>query len=239
MRIGLSSAVAGLLAAGIAVPASAQEASEPSVEGYLCIFAGKCEGGDEATEAGQSEPYAATGVSEGFRIARPGGETQQVSARPKPPRTSAGTTVRTPPPPRVRDKSNLATSSASVAANSPVAGTRTSSLPRADLRIGFELNSSRLTADGEKKARIFAQSLLMPELSGKRFLIEGHTDSGGAMTLNMNLSQQRAQAVADFLAQQGVDRSRMQVRGYGPGNPLSGLRSTDTRNRRVEAKLIS
>jgi len=104
--------------------------------------------------------------------------------------------------------------------------------------IGFKLNSSQITADGQAKARVFAKSLLMPELSGKRFLIEGHTDSLGGLSANMDLSRRRAQAVADFLSQQGVERSRIEVRGFGPSMPLSGRSASDTRNRRVEAKLI-
>ena len=87
-------------------------------------------------------------------------------------------------------------------------------------------------------ARIFAQSLMRPELAGKRFLIEGHTDLRGGRALNVPLSERRAQAVADFLASQGVDRSRLVPRGLGSDVPLPGHRSTDPANRRVEAALL-
>lgn len=109
---------------------------------------------------------------------------------------------------------------------------------RADLMIGFELNSAQLSAVGRDSARIFAQSLLQPALVNKRFAVEGHTDLRGGRALNAALSLHRAQAVVDFLAAQGVDRTRLTARGLGSDVPLPGRVSTDTANRRVEAELL-
>ena len=114
----------------------------------------------------------------------------------------------------------------------PVAGTR------ADLRISFQLGSDQMTDVGVSKARIFAQAAALPELTGKRFLIEGHTDSLGNYASNVDLSRRRAQAVADYLVAQGVDRSRLEVKGTGPDAPLAGRTKTDPANRRVEAQLL-
>jgi outer membrane protein OmpA-like peptidoglycan-associated protein len=105
--------------------------------------------------------------------------------------------------------------------------------------IGFELNSARISRQGIASARVFAQSLMMRELSGKRFLIEGHTDLRGTRALNMDLSERRARAVTDFLVAQGVDRARLTTRGVGPDVPLPGRTASDPTNRRVEAELIS
>jgi outer membrane protein OmpA-like peptidoglycan-associated protein len=110
---------------------------------------------------------------------------------------------------------------------------------RSDLRIGFALGSDRMTADGIGKARVFAAALSRPELSGKRFRIGGHTDSSGNADANRALSQRRAEAVAAFLVDQGVQRSRLEVRGFGADAPLAGRAASDPRNRRVEAELIS
>jgi outer membrane protein OmpA-like peptidoglycan-associated protein len=79
----------------------------------------------------------------------------------------------------------------------------------------------------------------MPELRGKRFLIEGHTDERGGQGVNMPLSARRAQRVADFLVAEGVERSRLQTRGLGSSAPLPGQRAASPANRRVEAELIS
>ena len=79
----------------------------------------------------------------------------------------------------------------------------------------------------------------MRDTSPRRFQIEGHTDSVGARSANLDLSRRRAQAVADYLARAGVERSRLEVKGQGSADPLPGRRVNDPANRRVEAELIS
>ncbi len=71
-----------------------------------------------------------------------------------------------------------------------------------------------------------------------RFSIEvaGHTDNQGGRDLNMELSRRRADAVASYLAGQGVARARLTARGYGPDRPRSS-NTTPTgqaANRRIE-----
>ncbi len=66
--------------------------------------------------------------------------------------------------------------------------------------------------------------------------IEGHTDSVGSESSNLDLSQRRADAVLNFLRQNGVSSSNITSRGYGEGSPIA---SNDTsagrqQNRRVE-----
>ncbi|MCF5585391.1 OmpA family protein, partial [Pseudomonas syringae] len=66
--------------------------------------------------------------------------------------------------------------------------------------------------------------------------IEGYTDSTGDRQENLNLSKDRAQAVADMLMDLGVDEKRIQVQGYGQQFPVDGNTSERGRaqNRRVE-----
>ncbi|MFA9973128.1 OmpA family protein, partial [Xanthomonas euvesicatoria] len=125
----------------------------------------------------------------------------------------------------------------SAATPMPAAGTGVARA-RPDLMIGFHLKSDQLTPEGREAAQVFARSLQMPELRDRRFLIEGHTDLRGGRALNQSLSSRRAQAVADYLASLGVDRSRLQARGLGYSAPLPGHAVTDPANRRVEAELI-
>ncbi len=66
--------------------------------------------------------------------------------------------------------------------------------------------------------------------------IQGHTDSRGTEEYNMGLSLRRANSVRDYLISQGIDPSRMTVKGYGETAPAY---SNDTpegmaQNRRVE-----
>ncbi|PYC28576.1 hypothetical protein DMO17_05190 [Aquipseudomonas alcaligenes] len=69
--------------------------------------------------------------------------------------------------------------------------------------------------------------------------IVGHTDSTGSHAYNMNLSQRRAQSVANYLLAQGVDASRLSTRGAGPDQPVASNATADGRaqNRRVEVTL--
>ncbi len=49
--------------------------------------------------------------------------------------------------------------------------------------------------------------------------LASHTDSRGTEVYNDTLSQRRAQAVVDYLIDQGIDRERLEARGYGKRNP--------------------
>jgi OOP family OmpA-OmpF porin len=66
--------------------------------------------------------------------------------------------------------------------------------------------------------------------------IEGHTDDRGDEKLNKELSQGRAQSVADYLVGKGVDRNRITPFGYGEERPIADNNTSEGRakNRRVE-----
>ena len=70
----------------------------------------------------------------------------------------------------------------------------------------------------------------------KKVIIEGHTDSSGSRKLNVRLSQKRADAVREFLIDEGVKGSKLEAIGYGPDKPISSNRTKAGRakNRRVE-----
>ena len=71
---------------------------------------------------------------------------------------------------------------------------------------------------------------------GMKVLVEGHTDSVGSNTLNMRLSQRRADSVRDFLIRSGVDGDRLTAIGFGEEKPVDTNRTKAGRskNRRVE-----
>jgi outer membrane protein OmpA-like peptidoglycan-associated protein len=69
--------------------------------------------------------------------------------------------------------------------------------------------------------------------------VEGHTDSVGSESFNMDLSVRRANAVRDLLAQRGVFPGRIEALGFGESMPVA-TNDTETgrqRNRRVEIKV--
>jgi outer membrane protein OmpA-like peptidoglycan-associated protein len=71
---------------------------------------------------------------------------------------------------------------------------------------------------------------------GLKLSVEGYTDSVGTDEFNQTLSEKRADAVRDYLVQQGVDPASTNATGFGKSNPVA---SNDTnagrqQNRRVE-----
>ena len=71
---------------------------------------------------------------------------------------------------------------------------------------------------------------------GLRLAVEGYTDSVGGDDYNQKLSEQRGEAVRNYLTQQGVESSSVTSRGFGKTQPVA---SNDTaagrqENRRVE-----
>lgn len=66
--------------------------------------------------------------------------------------------------------------------------------------------------------------------------VEGHADSTGADDYNLSLSDRRADAVRDYLVNQGVPSNRISARGYGESRPKASNDTAAGRqlNRRVE-----
>jgi OOP family OmpA-OmpF porin len=66
--------------------------------------------------------------------------------------------------------------------------------------------------------------------------ISGHTDSVGNDDTNMQLSQQRAEAVADYLVKAGIPPERLNAVGYGKTRPIASNDTEEGRaqNRRIE-----
>ena len=105
-----------------------------------------------------------------------------------------------------------------------------------DLLITFKQGSAELTDQGQANAKVFATALKeVPQLTEARFQLAGYTDSTGAKSKNMALSQQRADAVRGFLMGLGVDGARLTAKGYGARDFLPGIPSTSPDNRRVVA----
>jgi OOP family OmpA-OmpF porin len=74
-----------------------------------------------------------------------------------------------------------------------------------------------------------------------RFEIAGHTDRNGPPETNLRLSEDRAQAVVDYLVTHGADPAQLIARGYGDTAPLSteATPEAEARNRRVELIVLN
>jgi outer membrane protein OmpA-like peptidoglycan-associated protein len=101
----------------------------------------------------------------------------------------------------------------------------------------FEFNKSELKAGGQRNLLPLAE--VLKERTDQPVIIEGHTDSIGDHAYNVTLSEKRAQAVEQYLVEQGVDVNRISTKGLGPDFPLADNASNEgrQRNRRVEVIL--
>ncbi|WP_304504116.1 Ig-like domain-containing protein [Corallococcus sp. EGB] len=77
-----------------------------------------------------------------------------------------------------------------------------------------------------------------PEL--ERVRVEGHTDSQGDDTKNLNLSQRRANTVREWLVKNGIAAERLEAVGYGETKPVTTNATAKGResNRRVEFNVL-
>ena len=97
----------------------------------------------------------------------------------------------------------------------------------------FDVNSSTLKAGAYTEIDRVAKVLVQyPQTT---IQIAGHTDSSGAESYNQTLSERRGMSVQNALSGQGVDATRMQVIGFGEGQPIADNATEAGRqlNRRV------
>lgn len=102
----------------------------------------------------------------------------------------------------------------------------------------FETGSADISPGGrEELARVADVLRDDPERS---IVVEGHTDSTGEADYNLDLSQRRAEAVARFLVEQGLEAGRIAAHGYGEQHPVAGNDTAAGReqNRRVDIVVL-
>jgi outer membrane protein OmpA-like peptidoglycan-associated protein len=100
--------------------------------------------------------------------------------------------------------------------------------------VHFKTGSAELTPDS-KRALDEALTALK-EHPDWTIRVEGFTDNQGSKEANLKLSSERAEAVVNWLAEHGIDRSRLSAQGYGDARPVASNSMAEGRakNRRVE-----
>jgi outer membrane protein OmpA-like peptidoglycan-associated protein len=105
--------------------------------------------------------------------------------------------------------------------------------------VNFESGSAALTPDSYGILDQVVKSLkAYPEV---RVEIAGFTDDVGKDEYNLGLSQRRAEAVKQYLANSGLSADRIVARGYGETNPISTNTTPAGRaeNRRIEFRRLN
>lgn len=82
---------------------------------------------------------------------------------------------------------------------------------------------------------------VLPDCLHVRIEIGGHTDAQGGDTMNLNLSQARADAVLNGLLARGILTTNLTAQGYGESQPIADNETEDGReeNRRIEFRLLA
>ena len=104
----------------------------------------------------------------------------------------------------------------------------------------FERRSAAVTGQGEKLLRQNMQDAREQLKRAAYIEVVGHTDDVGDDSYNLDLSQQRAEAVGQYLVNAGVDPSKIIMFGAGESSPIASNATDEGRaeNRRVEVLVL-
>lgn len=104
--------------------------------------------------------------------------------------------------------------------------------------LEFETNKAKITFKSFSSLNELGR--LLNDHPTWRLTIKGHTDNVGDDQNNMKLSKDRAEAVADYLSNRGIDRNRLIVSWYGETQPIADNDTKEGRqkNRRVELEIV-
>ena len=103
-------------------------------------------------------------------------------------------------------------------------------------RVLFDLNRATIKPEAAEVLLQVANFLR----KNQQYVVEiqGNTDSTGPLAWNMKLSEERAEAVKNYLEMNGVGAGRLTTKGFGPNEPIAPNNTAEGRakNRRVDFK---
>lgn len=103
--------------------------------------------------------------------------------------------------------------------------------------INFKSNDASL--DEEAYRSLDALILQLKKFPKVKFVINGHADNSGTDLINLKLSQERADAVKNYLVSKKVDVKRISTQALGSAYPIASndVEEGRAKNRRVEIKV--
>ncbi len=106
-------------------------------------------------------------------------------------------------------------------------------------RIHFRTGKSTIKKDKSTRRRLNRMLKLLRDFPEINIEIVGHTDSRGDRQFNLQLSEDRANAVKSWLVDQGINSTRFAIRGAGPDEPIGDnfTKRGRAQNRRIDFKL--
>ncbi|MEN8124271.1 MAG: OmpA family protein [Bacteroidota bacterium] len=105
-----------------------------------------------------------------------------------------------------------------------------------DLARAIFFNTNKFTFTEETKVRLVKISEILNDYKTINFTVEGHTDDTGSAEYNKKLSQKRADAVRDYLVENGFPADKISSVGFGEERPICEKKTKKCRqaNRRVD-----
>jgi len=105
-----------------------------------------------------------------------------------------------------------------------------------DLARAIYFKTGKMSFTDETSIRMEKVSEILAEYTSIGFVVEGHTDSTGSDKINNKLSQQRADAVMNYLIENGFPADKISAKGFGSSSPIGNNKTSKGRqeNRRVE-----
>ena len=105
--------------------------------------------------------------------------------------------------------------------------------------VYFATNKSNI--EGKSEISLLKLISIFQKYPKTNIIVEGHTDSTGSDSYNMDLSKRRAQSVTDYLSSNGISTSRINTNWYGEEQPKFDNTTPEGRskNRRVELAIVA
>ncbi len=110
-----------------------------------------------------------------------------------------------------------------------------------DESSGVYFDTERYNLNSKSQQTLNKLADIFKEYPDSDVLVEGHTDSRGSESYNLTLSKNRAQAVTNYLVDQGLERGRFDTKWYGEMQPKYDNETAEGRakNRRVELAIVA
>jgi outer membrane protein OmpA-like peptidoglycan-associated protein len=107
-----------------------------------------------------------------------------------------------------------------------------------DLVIQFDFDSANLQESSKPLLDNLVSAMKTDRLMSLRFKVEGHTDAKGSEAYNQNLSMRRAESVVSYMADNGIDKRRLEGIGKGFSELLYPDKPQAMENRRVRITTV-
>ncbi|WP_424493629.1 OmpA family protein [Salinimicrobium sp. GXAS 041] len=111
-----------------------------------------------------------------------------------------------------------------------------------DETSGVYFDTERYNINQQSEQALNSLANILQEYPDTNILVEGHTDSTGGDAYNLTLSKNRAQAVTNYLVNEGgISKGRIETKWYGESQPKYDNSTVEGRskNRRVELAIVA